>query len=214
MIKVSVSLWSARLSRLGEEIEELKSYADFYHFDVADGHFTQNFLFFPDLIKSLRPKTKVPFDVHLMIENPDRYIEAFVEAGANIISAHLGASHNIRETISRIKKHGVKASVALSPPDPVSSIYEIIDDLDMVLIMGTEIGIRGQSLIPSTYSKIREIHRITKKKGMASFEIEADGGIRKETVPQLASSGATIVVAGSLVFKSNYDEIFSWLRNI
>lgn len=211
MLKVSVSLWSADLTNLGNEVKRLEDYADFFHFDVADGHFASTFLFFPDLIKALREKTKLPFDVHLIIKNPGKFIDNFIEAGADIVTVYAEADCNLEDTIERIKDRGAKASVALRPETPITTLEPILDSLDMVVIMGTEVDVRGQSLFPSTDKRIRALSSLIAGKGL-KIDIEADGGIRKETVPGLVEAGASVIVAGSLVFNNDLKQIFNWLR--
>jgi ribulose-phosphate 3-epimerase len=210
----SLSLWSADLTNLGNAVKETEQYADYYHFDVADGHFGKTFLFFPDLIKSLRPLTGVPFDVHLIVKDPERYIETFSEAGSDIITVYPESCENLARTLVKIRKHNIKASLALSPEISISIIESVIDLLDMIVVMGTDIDVKSSSLLPSTYQRIRDVSKIFQRLKIDKIKIEADGGIRKETVPKLIKAGADILVPGSLVFKSrNYAEIFSWLRS-
>lgn len=211
MLKISASLWSADLTELGSEVKRLEEYVDSFHFDVADGHFAKTFLFFPDLIKALREKTSVPFEVHLITENPERHIDLFAESGANSIAVYAEAAADLKETIGRIKERGLKTSVALKPGTPVSVLEAVLNDLDMVTIMGTDVDVKGKQIAPGTYEKIKEVVSLATGEGL-KIDIEADGGIRKETIPKLVEAGATVIVAGSLVFKSDLGEIFAWLR--
>lgn len=210
----SVSLWSADLTNLGKAVKDLEGYADYFHFDVADGHFVPNLLFFPDLVRSLRPLTDVPFEVHLIVESPERYIDSFAKAGANIISVYPEACKNLTRTLLKIKERNVKVSLSLAPRTSISILKSVADMLDFVVIMGTEVGVKGRSLLPSTYQRIAEVKKILESLRIKNVKIEVDGGIRKETVPLLIRAGANILVPGSLVFKDNYSQIFSWLRQL
>ncbi len=210
----SVSLWSADLTNLGKAIKDLEEYADYFHFDVADGHFVPNLLFFSDLVKSLRPLTHVPFEIHLIVENPDRYINSFVEAGANIISVYPEACKDLTRTLLNIEEGNIKVSLSISSRTSLSVLKSVADMLDFVIIMGTEIGVKGCSLLPSTYQKIAEVKKILESLEIKNVKIEIDGGIRKEAVPLLIRAGADILVPGSLIFNNNYSQIFSWLRHL
>jgi ribulose-phosphate 3-epimerase len=210
----SVSLWSADLTNLGKTVKELEEYADYFHFDVADGHFVPNLLFFPDLVRSLRPLTNIPFEVHLIVESPEQYIDCFAEAGANIISVYPEACEDLPRTLLKIKERNVKVSLSLSPRTSIAILKSVADMLDFIVIMGTEVGVKGRSLLPSTYQKIAEVKKILESLAIKDVKIEVDGGIRKETVPLLIRAGANILVPGSLVFNNKYSQIFSWLRQL
>ena len=214
MIKLSISLWSAALAKLGEAIKETEKYADYFHFDVADGHFVPNFLFFPDLIKALRPLTSVPFEVHLIIEKPERFVSLFVDAGADVLAIHPRASKNPEEVITKIKNYGIKASLVLDSDVSVEEVKPFINMVDFVTVMGTPIGVKGCSLLPQTYTKIRELKEYFSKLNIENVYIEVDGGIRRETAPQLVKAGADILVAGSLFFNNQYDEVSRWLKSL
>jgi len=215
MVEYSVSLWSADLTNLGKAVRDLEKYADYFHFDVADGHFVPTLLFFPDLIKSLRPLTSVPFDVHLIVSDPDRFIVPFIDAGANIISVYPETCQNLPQTLYKIKNNKVKASVALSPGTPVQVLEPVIDIIDMIVVMGTKNGIKGCSLLSSTYKRIADVKKmVSTLRKNSDIKIEVDGGIRRETVPHLIEAGADILVPGSLVFKNDYSQIFAWLRQL
>jgi len=211
MLKIAVSLWSADLTELGSEESRLENYADCFHFDVADGHFAKTFLFFPDIIKALRKRTSIPFEVHLITENPERFIDVFVESGANSIIIYPEATTDLPRTVKQIKKQGLKVSVALKPETPVSVLEPVLDNLEMVTVMGTEVDVRSKTIIPTTYQKITDVASLIAGKGL-KIDLEADGGIRKETVPKVVQAGATTVVAGSIVFKNDLEQIFAWLR--
>jgi len=214
MIKLSISLWSAALAKLGEAIKETEKYADYFHFDVADGHFVPNFLFFPDLIRALRPLTSVPFEVHLIIEKPERFVSLFVDAGANVLAIHPKVCRTPEKVIAKIKSCGMKASLVMDSDMSVEEAEPFINMVDFVTVMGTPIGVKGCSLLPQTYTKIRELKEYFSKLNIENVYIEIDGGIRRETAPQLVKAGADILVAGSLFFNNQYDEVSRWLKSL
>jgi len=200
MIKIAPSILSADFSKLGDEIKDVeKGGADYIHVDVMDGHFVPNITIGPLIVESIRPVTKLPLDVHLMIENPDIYIEAFAKAGADYITVHVEACRHLHRTIQLIKSFGVKAGVVLNPATPVQMIEHIIDDLDMVLLMSVNPGFGGQKFIPSVLGKIKQVKEMADQKGL-TVEIEVDGGVNKETAPLCIEAGATVLVAGSAVY--------------
>ena len=211
-MKMSISLWSGDLTNLGEVIRTSEEYADYFHFDVADGHFVPNFLFFPDLIKALRPLTPVPFHVHLMIEEPERFISVFVDAGADILAIHPKTCKNPEGTLMKIKEQGRKSSIVVDSHVPTEKVKIFTRLIDFVVVMGTPVGVKSCSLLPETYNKIREIKKYLLDAKRENVQIIADGGIRKETAPELVRAGADILVLGSLFFKNRYDEITNWLR--
>ncbi|RFU63226.1 ribulose-phosphate 3-epimerase [Peribacillus saganii] len=199
-MKIAPSILSADFSRLGEEIRDVEAGgADYIHVDVMDGHFVPNITIGPLIVEGIRPVTKLPLDVHLMIENPDRYIEAFAKAGADYITVHVEACPHLHRTIQLIKSLGVKAGVVLNPATPVSTIQQIIEDLDMVLLMSVNPGFGGQNFISSTLRKIREVKEMADSKGL-QLEIEVDGGINAQTAKLCVEQGATVLVAGSAIF--------------
>ncbi len=200
-MKMSISLWSGDLTNLGEVIRTSEEYADYFHFDVADGHFVPNFLFFPDLIKALRPLTPVPFHVHLMIEEPERFISVFVDAGADILAIHPKACKNLEGTLMKIKEQGRKVSIVLDSRVPTEKVKMFAGVIDFVVVMGTPTGLKACSLLPETYSKIRQIKKYLLDAKREDVQIVADGGIHKETVPKLIRSGADILVLDSLFLK-------------
>jgi len=202
MIKISPSILSADFSRLGEHIKELDACgADMIHIDVMDGMFVPNISFGIPVIKSIRNLTKLPFDVHLMIEEPSRYVEAFARAGADIITVHYETDRHIDRTINYIKSFGVKAGVALNPATPVELIKYLISNLDMVLIMTVNPGFGGQKYIEYCSGKIKEVRALSDKYNK-DIMIQVDGGIDKDNIKEVVNSGANVVVAGSAVFKN------------
>lgn len=204
MIKIAPSLLSADFSRLREEIREVEAAgADWLHVDVMDGHFVPNLTIGPLVVEAIRPHTQLPLDVHLMIENPERYIEAFAKSGADIISVHQEACVHLHRTIYQIKDLGVKAGVVLNPATPLCMIEPILPDVDLVLLMTVNPGFGGQKFIRSVVPKIIHLRKILEEKGLTRIEIEVDGGINVSTAGEVVSAGATVLVAGSAVFGAN-----------
>ena len=202
MTKVAPSILSADFSRLGEEVKNISDAgAHYIHIDVMDGNFVPNITFGPPVIKSVRKYTDKVFDVHLMIEKPDRYIKNFVDAGADIIVVHAEACIHLHRVIQEIKSYGVKAGVSLNPHTPVEVIKHLIPELDMVLIMSVNPGFGGQSFIPFSVDKIKEVRALSK-----TVDIQVDGGINEETGKLCVKAGATVLVAGSYVFNGDYKE--------
>ena len=213
MIKIAPSILSADFSKLGEDVKKLEMCnADVVHIDVMDGMFVPNISFGIPVIKSIRNITKLPFDVHLMIEEPGRYIEDFVKAGADIITVHYEADRHIDRTINYIKSFGVKAAVALNPGTPVSVLKDIIPSLDMVLIMSVNPGFGGQKYISYASKKIKEVNEL-KEEYNKNLIIEVDGGIDVHNIKEVVQSGAEYIVAGSAVFKNgNIEENINNLK--
>jgi len=203
MIKLSPSILSADFANLGEQVKEIENHgADWVHIDVMDGMFVPNISFGVPVIKSIRNLTNLVFDVHLMIEDPARYVKDFVDAGADMITVHYEADRHIDRTIKYIKSLGVKAGVALNPGTPVSMIENLIPDLDMVLIMSVNPGFGGQKYIEYSADKILQVKEL-KDKYNKELYIQVDGGIDATNVSKVVKCGANSIVAGSAVFKNN-----------
>lgn len=202
MVKVAPSILSADFSKLGEEIKDVeRGGADYIHIDVMDGHFVPNITIGPLIVEAIRPVTELPLDVHLMIENPDQYIEAFAKAGADYITVHVEACRHLHRTIQLIKSYGVKAGVVLNPATPVNMIQDIIHDIDMVLLMTVNPGFGGQKFIHSVLPKISEVKEMIAARGL-EIEIEVDGGVNEETAKLCIEAGANVLVAGSAVYNT------------
>ncbi len=202
MVKIAPSILSADFSRLLEHVKEVEEAGvDYLHIDVMDGHFVPNISFGAPVMKSLKGKTKLFMDVHLMIENPDQYIGDFVDAGADLINVHIEACTHIHRTIQLIKSYGVKAAVTLNPGTPLVTIEEILPQLDMVLLMSVNPGFGGQSYIEATTDKIRRLKAMIDSKGI-TCDIQVDGGINLNNVKEVVDAGANIFVAGSAIFNT------------
>jgi ribulose-phosphate 3-epimerase len=200
MVKIAPSILSADFARLGEEIKDVeRGGADYIHVDVMDGHFVPNITIGPLIVEAIRPVTKLPLDVHLMIENPYQYIEAFAKAGADYITVHVEACRHLHRTIQLIKSTGAKAGVVINPATPVDSLKHIIEDIDMVLLMSVNPGFGGQKFIHSVLPKISQVREMASALNPA-LEIEVDGGVNEETARLCVEAGATVLVAGSAVF--------------
>lgn len=200
MIKIAPSILSADFAKLGEEIKDVENGgADYIHVDVMDGHFVPNITIGPLIVEAIRPITKLPLDVHLMIENPDQYISAFAHAGADFITVHVEACPHLHRTIQLIKSHGVKAGVVLNPATPVDTIKHVIEDIDLVLLMTVNPGFGGQKFIHSVLPKIEEVAGMVKEKNL-NVEIEVDGGVNEETARLCVGAGANVLVAGSAIY--------------
>jgi ribulose-phosphate 3-epimerase len=214
MVKIAPSLLSADFSRLKEEVQEIEQVgADWLHLDVMDGHFVPNLTFGPLVVEAIRPYTKLPFDVHLMIENPDIYIDAFAKSGADYITVHQETCPHLHRTIHHIKGLGVKAGVSINPATPISVIEPILSDVDLVLLMTVNPGFGGQSFITSVLSKIADLRTLIDRRGL-QVEIEVDGGIAPGTAKQVVESGATVLVAGSAVFgQTDRKQAIDLIRN-
>ncbi|MGN1385186.1 MAG: ribulose-phosphate 3-epimerase [Bacillus sp. (in: firmicutes)] len=203
MIKIAPSILSADFAKLGEEIKDVeRGGADYIHVDVMDGHFVPNITIGPLIVEAIRPVTKLPLDVHLMIENPDDYIEEFARAGADYITVHVEACKHLHRTIGLIKSLGVKAGVVLNPATPVNTIQHVIKHVDMVLLMSVNPGFGGQSFIPEVLPKIREVKAMADEFNPA-LEIEIDGGVNAETAKLCIEAGANVLVAGSAIYNQS-----------
>jgi ribulose-phosphate 3-epimerase len=200
MVKIAPSILSADFARLGDEIKDVeRGGADYIHVDVMDGHFVPNITIGPLIVEAIRPVTQLPLDVHLMIENPDQYIEAFAKAGADYITVHVEASRHLHRTIQLIKSTGVKAGVVVNPATPVETLKHVIEDVDLVLLMSVNPGFGGQKFIQSVLPKIRQVKEMANELN-PNLEIEVDGGVNEETAKLCIEAGANVLVAGSAVF--------------
>ena len=203
MIKIAPSILSADFSRLGEEVQAVdRAGADYIHVDVMDGHFVPNITIGPLVVDALRKVTDKPLDVHLMIENPDRYIADFASAGADIITVHQEAVAHLHRSVELIKSLGKRAGVSLNPATPVESLDVILDELDLVLIMSVNPGFGGQAFIPSALDKIRALRQRITQRGLAA-ELQVDGGVKLDNIRDVVVAGADVLVAGSAVFNTD-----------
>jgi len=202
MIKIAPSILSADFANLGRDIERLSDWkADWIHFDVMDGHFVPNMSFGPVLCSAIRPLTKLPIDVHLMVNEPSRFFDWFVKAGADIITFHAEADPHIHRSLQHLHERGVKAGVVLNPGTPAVAVKEVLPYCDLVLVMSVNPGFGGQKFIPESLSKIAELRSMIDERGL-STEIEVDGGVNPETAKLCVQAGATVLVAGSAVFSA------------
>ena len=199
-IKLAPSILSADFGRLGEQvIEATRAGADYIHVDVMDGHFVPNITVGPLVVAAIRPHTNLPLDVHLMIESPEKYIQQFVQAGANIITVHVEVCPHLHRVVESIKELGVKAGVSLNPSTPLTTVDEVLSALDLVLLMSVNPGFGGQQFIEGTVGKIARLRNRLDELGLAA-ELEVDGGINAEIAPRVAKAGARVLVAGAAVF--------------
>lgn len=212
-VKVSASILSADFSRLREEIDSVTlGGADLIHIDVMDGHFVPNLTIGPGVVKAIRKTSQLPLDVHLMIENPEKYLDSFIEAGANFITVHQEGTIHLQKIIKAIQDRDVKAGVALNPATPLSTLEEILPECDMVLIMSVNPGFAGQSLLPSSIDKIKRLRKIINEKAK-NVLLEVDGGIKPENSQLVWEAGADILVAGSAIFHHYpYDQTIAQIK--
>lgn len=213
MIKCSTSLWSADLTNLGADMVRVAPFSERFHLDVADGHYVPTLLFFPDLVKQLRPKTLVPFEVHLMTVDPLAWIEPFADAGADGIIFCLDSTKEPGRVIDAIKKRGMFAGVSLLITEPLDLVEPLWSELDVLTIVSTAMGIKGATMDESVPPKIRRACEIIQTLGLKT-EIELDGGIRRNTVPMMAAAGADWIVPGSLMFGEEPSEMRQWLATL
>jgi ribulose-phosphate 3-epimerase len=197
-VKIAPSILSADFGRLAEEVKAIAS-ADYVHVDVMDGHFVPNMTIGPLVIEAVRRATALPLDVHLMIENAERWIDAYARAGADIIGVHVEACPHLHRTLQQIRELGKRACVVINPATPLEAIEWVLGDVDQVLVMSVNPGFGGQQLIPSTLEKIRRLRRMINERGLA-VDIEIDGGIKVDNVAIACAAGANVIVSGSGVF--------------
>lgn len=213
MIKIAPSILSADFTQLGNEVLKIEEAgADLLHIDVMDGHFVPNITIGPPIIKALRKVSGLVFDVHLMMIEPEKYIESFVDAGAGIISVHVEICHHIHRVLQNIRQLGIKPAIALNPGTSLSTIDCILEDVDMVLLMTVNPGFGGQEYIKAVTSKIKDLKRIIDARGL-DVDIEVDGGIDLTNINEITNAGANVIVSGSTVFNApNTAEIIKALR--
>lgn len=204
MIYISPSLLAADFSRLGEEVERIENAgANYLHLDIMDGHFVPNISFGPGTVSALRKKSMLIFDVHMMISEPERYINDFIRAGADIITVHYEATDDPAHTLGILREKEVRTGIAISPDTPVDAVLPLVDAglCDMVLVMTVQPGFGGQKLIPETLDKVRKLRRYVDRRGI-ELDIEVDGGINADNIYQCSSAGANVIVAGTAIFGS------------
>lgn len=203
-VKIAPSILSADFARLADAVAEAESAgADWVHVDVMDGHFVPNITIGVPVVAALRRVTTLPLDVHLMIEQPDRYVDAFVDAGADWLTVHQEASVHLHRTVERIRQLGAKPGVSINPATPSSALSEILPYVDMVLVMSVNPGFGGQTFIPTSTSKIAGLRRELDERGLWPIELEVDGGISAQTAGDVVAAGATVLVAGAAVFNKS-----------
>ena len=214
MVKVAPSILAADFTKLGEEIQAVeKAGADWIHIDVMDGHFVPNITVGPFIVEAVNRVTDLPLDVHLMIENPDRYIPEFVEAGADVLTVHIENCPHLHRTIQHIKSFGIKAGVVVNPATSLSLLEEILGDIDLVLLMSVNPGFGGQKFIPAVIDKIEYLREILEKSG-SDVEVQVDGGIKVDNAAEIVSAGTDILVVGSGIFSTdNYKSTIMKLKN-
>ncbi len=213
MKRIAPSILSADFGRLKEEVQAVeKAGADYIHIDVMDGHFVPNITIGPVVVEAVRKITKIPLDVHLMIENPDFYIPDFAGAGADILAVHVEACRHLHRSLTLIRENSVKPAVVINPSTPVSFLSEILEEVDMVVIMSVNPGFGGQKFIPGSVKKIETLKQMINERKLA-LDIEVDGGITPENVASVCRAGADVVVAGSAIFYTpNYRETIAKFR--
>jgi ribulose-phosphate 3-epimerase len=212
--KIAPSILSADFSRLADEVRAVeKAGADVIHVDVMDGHFVPNITIGPLVVQGLRKLTSLPLDIHLMIENPERYIEVFARAGGDWITIHAEVCPNLKRMIRRVRQLNVRPGIVLKPATPLKTLFPVLDDIDLVLIMSVNPGFGGQSFIPSTLKKIERLRKIVDQNGY-SMEIEVDGGVKIENIREVSRAGGDIFVVGTGIFKTkDYEETIRKLRH-
>jgi ribulose-phosphate 3-epimerase len=212
---IAPSILSADFSRLGDEIQSVeKAGADWIHVDVMDGHFVPNITIGPLIVEAARRITSLPLDVHLMIEQPDKYIEDFAKAGATLISVQVEACIHLNRTIQMIKALELQAGAVLNPATPLSALEWVLEDVDFVMIMSVNPGFGGQKFIPNSIDKIRDLRKMIQDRGLSTL-IEIDGGVNEKTIKDISDAGADVFVAGSAIFKSSdYQRTIATFRKL
>jgi ribulose-phosphate 3-epimerase len=213
MLRCSTSLWSADLAILASEIRRVEPHSERFHLDVADGHYVPTLLFFPDLVGALRPHATIPFEIHLMTTDPLAWIQPFSDAGANGFIFCLDSAADPAQVIRAVKARGKFVGISLRIDEGVERIGPYWKDLDLVTILGTEVGIKGASMASNTPEKVRHARRLIDRLGLAT-EIEVDGGIRRQSVPLIHAAGADWIVPGSLMFGEDPQEMRRWLASL
>jgi ribulose-phosphate 3-epimerase len=210
-----ISLWSADLSNLEGAVRRLSPWADSFHLDAADGHFVPNLLFFPDLIRAIRPHTAVPFHVHLMADRPAFLAAEFLDAGADLLTVHVeNGEREAGAAIEQALRRGCGAGVAVKLETPVRAVLPYLDAVELIILLGTEVGVKGRGLAPQACDRLREARSLLREHVKPGVRVVADGAIRTHTVPELYAAGADAVVPGSLVFQStDLKSTFRWLRS-
>jgi ribulose-phosphate 3-epimerase len=213
MLKCATSLWSADLSNLAAEMRRVEPYSERFHLDVADGHYVPTLLFFPDLVKALRPHTKLPFEIHLMTTDPAAWIDPFVDAGADGFIFCFDSARDPLGLLRTIRARGKYAGVSLLLNEPLELLGPCWNELDLLTIVGTQMGTKGAGMDPSAPGKIARAREIIRRGGLRT-DIEMDGGIRRESVPLIHAAGADIIVPGSLMFKEDPAAMRHWLASL
>jgi ribulose-phosphate 3-epimerase len=212
---IAPSILSADFSKLGDEVRAVdKAGADWIHIDVMDGHFVPNITIGPLVLDAVRKVTDLPLDVHLMIENPEKYIQAFVDAGADLITVQVETCVHLNRVIQMIHQAGIKAGAVLNPSTPLSTIEWDLDNLELVMLMGVNPGFGGQKFIPSTLEKVRALRKMIAARGLSTL-IEMDGGVSKNTIKQISDAGVDVLVSGSAIFGTDdYTETIKAFREL
>ncbi len=212
--RIAPSILSADFSRLGEEINSVeKAGADWIHIDVMDGHFVPNITIGPLIVEAAKKVTDLPLDVHLMIENPDQYVDEFIKAGSDYLTVHAEACTHLQRTLSYIRQKGCKAGVALNPATPLSCLDHVLPDLDLILLMSVNPGFGGQSFIPQTFDKIRDLKKIIDAGQGKKIILMIDGGVKVDNIGEISAAGTDSFVAGSAIFGSeNYADTIAKMR--
>ncbi len=213
---IAPSLLSADFVNLERDIKRLEEAgADWLHIDVMDGHFVPNLTIGPPVLKAIKTVTTLPCDVHLMIENPGRWVDAYCDAGADYLTVHVEATRHLHRILQYIRGRGVKAGVSLNPHTPLSSIEEVLSDVDLILIMSVNPGFGGQSFIPNTINKLKRLKKMLSEKGINDVKIEVDGGVKLENIGEIAKAGADVFVSGSGILKQeNWKEVIAEMKRL